>query len=305
MNNINLSYNNLFPNDEISDLDYLITIVINNDNEIQEQDLEYDAIPDEPDNHETIPDEPDNHETENHETENHEPNNHEANIHETEQYNNNILESISICRETYIFNYEDTNITETVVIRYIYQTIINLYNDLSLLDILKHIQYYYNINFPEYNELVNTFLLRNRFIARIIDVSIDISNNNIDISNNNIDISNNNIMNGIDTSINIINLLTNAFIVRFNLDNTNTNLNVNTLTNERIDEMELIEYKDIEQSIKEINSNTCNICCEEYCNESNIRLLRCNHFYHKECIDEWLNKCSNLCPICRLASNEV
>ena len=46
------------------------------------------------------------------------------------------------------------------------------------------------------------------------------------------------------------------------------------------------------------NQTNCSICLEDYIIGSNIRLLPCNHVYHKHCIDEWL-MIKNECPLCR------
>jgi hypothetical protein len=44
------------------------------------------------------------------------------------------------------------------------------------------------------------------------------------------------------------------------------------------------------------NINTCSICLEDI-NNSNYK-LKCNHEFHKSCIDGWLKK-NTTCPICR------
>lgn len=45
----------------------------------------------------------------------------------------------------------------------------------------------------------------------------------------------------------------------------------------------------------------CPICYENYMDQDDIRKLRsCNHFYHKECINNWvINYDNNTCPMCR------
>lgn len=68
-----------------------------------------------------------------------------------------------------------------------------------------------------------------------------------------------------------------------------------------------------QKSIKEfISSNTnvtkykesangqkeCIICLEEFKGNQNIRLLQCMHYFHKKCIDEWLNN-NTICPECQ------
>ncbi|CAF1115588.1 unnamed protein product [Rotaria sordida] len=42
----------------------------------------------------------------------------------------------------------------------------------------------------------------------------------------------------------------------------------------------------------------CAICLSEYKTGDTVKVLRCKHFFHPECIDPWL-KTSNQCPICR------
>lgn len=78
---------------------------------------------------------------------------------------------------------------------------------------------------------------------------------------------------------------------------------------------ENIEEQDqqVKKSIKEfIRSNTnitkykesvngqkeCIICLEEFKDNQNIRILQCMHYFHKKCIDDWLNKSVN-CPECQ------
>ena len=31
----------------------------------------------------------------------------------------------------------------------------------------------------------------------------------------------------------------------------------------------------------------------------NIIKVKCGHYYHKNCAEEWFCKCSNKCPICK------
>ncbi|ORX59355.1 hypothetical protein BCR36DRAFT_249279, partial [Piromyces finnis] len=45
--------------------------------------------------------------------------------------------------------------------------------------------------------------------------------------------------------------------------------------------------------------NSCTICLCEYEDKDEIRVLHCKHAFHKQCIDEWISKYVNNCPICR------
>jgi hypothetical protein len=52
------------------------------------------------------------------------------------------------------------------------------------------------------------------------------------------------------------------------------------------------------------DENDCDICKINYKKDDHIRKLKCNHYYHKNCIDEWLKRGTinnpNTCPICRV-----
>ncbi|WCJ22408.1 RING/U-box superfamily protein [Euphorbia peplus] len=47
------------------------------------------------------------------------------------------------------------------------------------------------------------------------------------------------------------------------------------------------------------SDNTCAICLSEYHSQDIVRCIpECNHFFHVDCIDEWL-RLNNSCPVCR------
>tara|TARA_Y100001958_G_C21247511_1_gene578931 strand:- start:5061 stop:5441 length:381 start_codon:yes stop_codon:yes gene_type:complete len=43
--------------------------------------------------------------------------------------------------------------------------------------------------------------------------------------------------------------------------------------------------------------DSCSICLEKYKLNDMINRLNCNHIYHKECLDNWIQ--NNNCPLCR------
>jgi hypothetical protein len=44
--------------------------------------------------------------------------------------------------------------------------------------------------------------------------------------------------------------------------------------------------------------NRCAVCYTEYAPDEEVRALPCLHFYHRECIDQWLLH-HRMCPICK------
>ncbi len=53
---------------------------------------------------------------------------------------------------------------------------------------------------------------------------------------------------------------------------------------------------------KNLKNETCSICKELYTENEEIVLLGCNHKFHYNCINKWIN--DNIsCPLCRLHYN--
>eukprot|EP00533_Pseudo-nitzschia_delicatissima_P004659 CAMPEP_0116096004 /NCGR_PEP_ID=MMETSP0327-20121206/9962_1 /TAXON_ID=44447 /ORGANISM="Pseudo-nitzschia delicatissima, Strain B596" /LENGTH=248 /DNA_ID=CAMNT_0003587703 /DNA_START=35 /DNA_END=781 /DNA_ORIENTATION=+ len=42
----------------------------------------------------------------------------------------------------------------------------------------------------------------------------------------------------------------------------------------------------------------CLVCQEDYCKGDEMRKLPCNHYFHKDCVDQWLLS-KDFCPYCR------
>jgi len=68
--------------------------------------------------------------------------------------------------------------------------------------------------------------------------------------------------------------------------------------------LEQVPYKELVPAYKQIKSNDdmlsqeCSVCMQTYKFREYKRKLKCDHVFHKRCIDKWLK--SNLsCPICR------
>lgn len=57
------------------------------------------------------------------------------------------------------------------------------------------------------------------------------------------------------------------------------------------------------QELPNPNDHTCTICLSEYQPKETLRTIpECDHYFHANCIDEWL-KINATCPICRNSPN--
>lgn len=65
---------------------------------------------------------------------------------------------------------------------------------------------------------------------------------------------------------------------------------------------EYSKLKEFEQTFIQNNfEEQCSICLEVYQANDKILKLYCNHFFHKECLQQWFrNKKENNCPLCRI-----
>jgi hypothetical protein len=62
-----------------------------------------------------------------------------------------------------------------------------------------------------------------------------------------------------------------------------------------IDELKTLKY---EPGVIPSDNMTCAICLDDYELGNEIRLLPCNHHFHKDCADRWL-KLNKSCPFCK------
>eukprot|EP01084_Bolivina_argentea_P043634 80369_1 len=47
------------------------------------------------------------------------------------------------------------------------------------------------------------------------------------------------------------------------------------------------------------HNDSCAICLDDFSLNEELRLLPCNHGFHRQCVDPWLTKSSELCPMCK------
>jgi hypothetical protein len=56
---------------------------------------------------------------------------------------------------------------------------------------------------------------------------------------------------------------------------------------------------------KTVSSTGCTVCLSPFDDADAVRVLKCGHVYHQQCIDEWLCRHVNNCPLCRTAAVTV
>lgn len=77
------------------------------------------------------------------------------------------------------------------------------------------------------------------------------------------------------------------------------------LTDEDLAKLNVYSWEDYQKMSEFQNSNyqsnTCNICLDEYEPKDQLMVLTCDdkHYYHQDCIRKWLTENSNKCPICK------
>jgi len=66
--------------------------------------------------------------------------------------------------------------------------------------------------------------------------------------------------------------------------------------------LKILSKKDVEVLNSNCNNGfreLCGICREAYQPNEKVRILYCNHFFHQQCIDNWLLYYNCLCPYCK------
>ncbi|KAI8986092.1 hypothetical protein BD414DRAFT_487625 [Trametes punicea] len=60
-----------------------------------------------------------------------------------------------------------------------------------------------------------------------------------------------------------------------------------------------LEHYEREGRVASSCVDRCLICLDDYQPEDDLRLMRCRHAFHKDCVDKWLQVGRNNCPACR------
>ncbi len=152
------------------------------------------------------------------------------------------------------------------------------------------------------NELPNIMLNtnvenpNNRILNLFQSLLTNPNMSNIDFENNLEEQINMNSINDVNNALNFFSIILNN--PTMNMPNMTDVKNV--INQEELDKLEVKEYSNVDkQKYKE-----CMICLDDYKDEDKIRILKCEHGFHKDCVDKWLKDCNYKCPICRDDSNK-
>lgn len=77
----------------------------------------------------------------------------------------------------------------------------------------------------------------------------------------------------------------------------------NVVTEKQLEQLKVATYSDLKPEETE-KCKDCAICLDSFEKDSKLRILKCEHGFHVDCIDKWLTDCNYKCPICRDDSNE-
>jgi hypothetical protein len=72
-----------------------------------------------------------------------------------------------------------------------------------------------------------------------------------------------------------------------------------TLTEEEYNNIETQKYSTEEKCIDE-ECKMCIICNDEFKEDDIVKITKCKHVLHDECLKPWLLKESKKCPVCRM-----
>ncbi|GAV69351.1 zf-RING_2 domain-containing protein [Cephalotus follicularis] len=68
--------------------------------------------------------------------------------------------------------------------------------------------------------------------------------------------------------------------------------------NEVVESLPVKIYTKLQKNLNE-DAAQCYICLVEYEEGNSMRILPCNHEFHRACIDKWLKEIHRVCPLCR------
>ena len=80
------------------------------------------------------------------------------------------------------------------------------------------------------------------------------------------------------------------------------------LTNKELDKLQKLNLNELQEQIKDIPSDQeCCICMDKINNNKSnnyFTILSCKHYYHYDCITEYLKNYHYICPICKQSTGD-
>ncbi|KAJ8579101.1 hypothetical protein ON010_g99 [Phytophthora cinnamomi] len=67
----------------------------------------------------------------------------------------------------------------------------------------------------------------------------------------------------------------------------------------KLHEEEKVKHESTYRSSIDSDSETCPICLDDFEDGADVKVLPCQHFFHVECINPWLEGRSGRCPLCK------
>lgn len=127
---------------------------------------------------------------------------------------------------------------------------------------------------------------------------INILNNRYTTQTQHMDMTINEQINTGEDLLNFINLNIRS---NFNLNEIITDINNlrDDNENKKIEPNQLEEIPTEIYEENQIEENKCSICYTKYNQNDLLRKLKCNHTFHKCCLDNWLLNYNNKCPFCK------
>jgi len=77
----------------------------------------------------------------------------------------------------------------------------------------------------------------------------------------------------------------------------------NVVTEKQLEQLKVVSWSELKPEETE-KCKDCAICLDSFEKDSKLRILKCAHGFHVDCIDKWLTDCNYKCPVCRDDSNE-
>ena len=78
-----------------------------------------------------------------------------------------------------------------------------------------------------------------------------------------------------------------------NTTNQNNQEDVNiTMDKNDIDNLKILKYSNE-------SSTNCSICLMDVNKDDHYYEIKCNHIFHRKCLEKWLEEYNYVCPVCR------